>query len=345
MNTSPNNKLRFWQKQKWIKIIILFIIFLFLLIISGFVFEWSASKNSASDYPPPGQMVDIGGYRLHVHKQGTGSPVILLESGSGESSLSWRDIPTSLSKSATIISYDRAGYAWSDESPLPRTGDNIVKELHTALDGADIKGPYILVGHSLGGMYSRLFAQKYQNEVSGIVLIDARPENDANRTEPIYEKENPKSNPSPFFSILLTESGAFRLFPNFLLTGRIEKEDRKDFVHIVASPKYFRAVAEEGDLATSTENEIRNQKLGDIPVRVIARGQEQDLTQFGIDKQANNLIEQSWQLGQREMLKISTNSQLIIAKKSEHMIIHTEPDLVIKVIEDLIKNIKQSQNK
>ncbi|CAJ1314010.1 alpha/beta fold hydrolase [Paenibacillus nuruki] len=345
MNTSPNKKSKFWRKQKWIKIIIIFIIFLLLLVISGFVFEWIASKNSSSKYPPPGKMVDIGGYRLHIHKQGTGSPIILLESGSGESSLSWRNIPTTLSKSATVVSYDRAGYAWSDESPLPRTGDNIVKELHTALDQANIKGPYILVGHSLGGMYSRLFAQKYQNEVAGIVLIDARPENDANRTEPIYQKEKPKSNPSPLFSILLKESGAFRLFPNFLLTGRVEKEDRKDFVHIVASSKYFRAVAEEGDLATSTENEIRNQKLGDIPVRVIARGQEQDLTKFGISQQANDLIEQSWQLGQREMLNISINSQFIIAKQSEHMIIHTEPDLVVKVIEELIKNIKLTQNK
>ncbi|MET3211046.1 UNVERIFIED_CONTAM: pimeloyl-ACP methyl ester carboxylesterase [Paenibacillus sp. PvR008] len=331
------------RRRTWTRNMFFVISCLLLVVISGFVYEWIASKQDKLQYPPLGKMVDAEGYRLHIHKLGSGSPTILLESGSGESSLSWRDIPEKLSSFATVVSYDRAGYAWSEEAATPRTGENIVRELHLALKNTDIQPPYILVGHSLGGMYSRLYAQTYRDEVAGLVLVDARPENDARRTNEIYAKERPKVNPSPFISILLERTGAFRLFPNFMLAGRVEYQDRKAFVNIVASPKYFRSVAEEGNLANTTENAIRGQHLGNLPVRVIARGIQQNLTQFGISKRGNDQIEQSWQMGQREMLKISTNSKFVVAKKSEHMIIHDQPELVIQVIRELISNINHPQ--
>ncbi|MDQ0497371.1 alpha/beta fold hydrolase [Paenibacillus brasilensis] len=331
------------RRRTWTRIVFFVISCLLLVVISGFVYEWIASKQDKLQYPPLGKMVDVGGYRLHIRKLGSGTPTILLESGSGESSLSWRDIPENLSSFATVVSYDRAGYAWSEEAATPRTGENIVRELHVALKNADVQAPYILVGHSLGGMYSRLYAQTHRDEVAGLVLVDARPENDARRTNEIYAKEQPKVNPSPLVSILLEKSGAFRLFPNFMLAGRVEYQDRKAFVNIVASPKYFRSVAEEGDLANTTENAIRGQHLGNLPVRVIARGIQQNLTQFGISKSGNDQIEQSWQIGQREMLNISTNSKFIVAKKSEHMIIHDQPELVIQVIRELISNINHPQ--
>lgn len=332
------------RRRTWTRIISLGISCLLLIVISGFVYEWIASKQDKLKYPPLGKMVDAGGYRLHIHKLGSGSPTILLESGSGESSLSWRDIPGKLSSFATVVSYDRAGYAWSEEAASARTGENIVRELHIALKNADIPAPYILVGHSLGGMYSRLYAQTYSDEVAGLVLVDARPENDTRRTHEIYAKERPKVNPSPLISILLERSGAFRLFPNFMLTGRVEHQERRSFVNIVASPKYFRSVAEEGDLASTTENAIRGQHLGNLPVRVIARGIQQNLTQFGISKSGNDQIEQSWQIGQREMLNISTNSKFIVAKKSDHMIIHDQPELVIQVIRELISITNRPQS-
>ncbi|MGW8959307.1 alpha/beta hydrolase [Paenibacillus sp. NPDC055715] len=331
------------RRRTWTRIVFFVISCLLLVVISGFVYEWIASKQDKLQYPPLGKMVDAEGYRLHIQKLGSGSPTILLKSGRGESSLSWRDIPEKLSSFATVISYDRAGYAWSEEAATPRTGENIVRELHVALKNADIQAPYILVGHSLGGMYSRLYAQTYRDEVAGLVLVDARPENDARRTNEIYAKEQPKVNPSPLIPILLKKSGAFRLFPNFMLMGRVEYQDRKSFVSIVASPKYFRSVADEGDLANTTEDAIRGQHLGNLPVHVIARGIQQNLTQFGISKNGNDQIERSWQIGQREMLNISTNSKFVVAKKSEHMIIHNQPELVIQVIRELISNISPPQ--
>ncbi len=120
------------RRRTWTRIVFLIISCLLLFVISGFVYEWIASKRINHNTHLRG----IGrcrGYRLHIRKLGNGSPTILLESGSGESSLSWRDIPEKLSSFATVVSYDRAGYAWSEEAATPRTGENIVRELHVAL--------------------------------------------------------------------------------------------------------------------------------------------------------------------------------------------------------------------
>lgn len=122
-----------------------------LLIGAAFLYEWFASSQAKKDFPPPGTLVQVGGYQLHIHKQGNGSPTILMEAGSGETSLSWRDIPAELAQHATVVTYDRAGYAWSESAPTERTGANIVKDLHAALEKENIRGPYVMVGHSLGG--------------------------------------------------------------------------------------------------------------------------------------------------------------------------------------------------
>ncbi|RUT35525.1 alpha/beta hydrolase [Paenibacillus zeisoli] len=312
---------------------------LLLLISSGFGYEWYASRQAESDYPPPGKLVDAGGYKLHINKIGSGSPTILLEAASGETSLSWKDIPKELADTATVVTYDRGGFAWSEKATTPRTGPNIVRELHTALKNEGIQGPYILVGHSLGGMYSRLFAQTYRNEVAGLVLIDAKPEDDDLKTAPILEREHfQKPTPSAFVSKLLKQSGVMRILQDVLLDGLVQKSDRPAFINVIAQPKYFDAVEEEGQSVPMLADMVRGHNLGALPIRVVARGLvPKENAQAGLSKEAGQRIEEIWQEGQREMLKLSTDSRLIVAKKSGHYIIHDEPGLVVKVIKDLVK--------
>jgi hypothetical protein len=157
--THSGVKIKNKKKRTWSKILLIFIGCVVLLIGSGFVYEYVVTQQAKTKYAPPGKLVDVGGFRLHVERMGSGAPVILLEAGSMESSLIWRDIPEKLAEFATVVRYDRAGYAWSDPAPTERSGDNIVQELHSALGKEGIRGPYILVGHSVGGMYSRLFAE------------------------------------------------------------------------------------------------------------------------------------------------------------------------------------------
>ncbi|WP_334076725.1 alpha/beta hydrolase [Paenibacillus sanfengchensis] len=324
-----------WRKLKWSLLIILALIGL--SIGSGFTYEAIASKQAARNYPPPGKLVDAGGYKLHLVKAGTGSPTILMEAGSGETSLSWRQIPEELSKFATVVTYDRAGYAWSEPANTERTGENIVRELHTALEKEGIHGPYLMVGHSLGGMYARLFTETYRDEVVGLVLIDARPEDDARDTAEILKQGGFTGNPQASTLKLIKHSGLLRLFRDTLLEGQVPKEDRDRFLNVIAKDSYFEAKDEEGNLAWTTEEALRGQRLGNLPVRVIARGLPQNYAQAGISEESGRKLEAIWQEGQRKMLDISTDSQLIVAERSGHMVIHDQPELVVETVRSLLK--------
>ncbi|MNU38865.1 Soluble epoxide hydrolase [compost metagenome] len=342
---APSVNRKSTRKFRFGRAFLILIAALLLLVSSGFGYEWYASRQAEANYPPPGKLVDVGGYKLHINKIGSGSPTILLEAASGETSLSWKDIPRELAESATVVSYDRGGFAWSEKATTPRTGPNIVRELHTALKNEGIHGPYILVGHSLGGMYSRLFAQTYRDEVAGLVLIDAKPEDDDRKTAPILAQEHfQKPTPSAFVSKLLKQSGVMRIFQDALLEGLVEKKARPEFINVIAQPKYFDAVEEEGQSVPLLADLVRGHNLGALPVRVVARGLvPKETAQAGLSEEAGKRIEEIWQEGQREMLKLSTDSRLIVAKKSGHYIIHDEPDLVVKVIKDLIKEIAEGK--
>lgn len=319
------------------KRLLLFVLSAIIILIgSGFLYEAIASNIAKKQYPPPGKLVDAGGFKLHLNKQGSGGPTIILEAGSGETSLSWRNIPEELAKIATVVSYDRAGYAWSESSPNERTGANIVRELHDALRNEGLPGPYLVVGHSLGGMYARLFTETYRDDVLGLVLVDARPENDERETASILKSENFAGNPSAAILTLLKRSGVMRLFQNSLLAGMVAKEDRGEFINVISTPSYFAAKEQEGALASSTEDAIRGQTFGALPVRIIARGLPQDYASFGFSEAGGKQLEAIWQAGQRSMLNLSTDSELTIAKQSGHMIIHDQPELVIETIRSLL---------
>ena len=118
------------------------------------------------------RLVDIGGQRLEVSVAGSGEPVVILEAGLGQNREHWLGIQDSLSTLTTVIAYSRAGYGDSDPSPERRTPLQIVAELRALLRALGQEGPYVLVGHSLGGIYVRVFASRHPDEVAGLVLVD-----------------------------------------------------------------------------------------------------------------------------------------------------------------------------
>jgi pimeloyl-ACP methyl ester carboxylesterase len=122
---------------------------------------------------PPGKLIDLGGYRLHLNCTGNKGPTVVLIAGAGDFSFDWSLVQPNIAQFARVCSYDRAGFAWSDPGPIPRTMKQEAFELHTMLRAAHIKGPYILVGHSIGGLVTRVYARQYSQEVAGILLIDS----------------------------------------------------------------------------------------------------------------------------------------------------------------------------
>ncbi len=120
-----------------------------------------------------GQIVDAGGTRMHINCTGTGSPSIILEAGFPGSSLDWSLVQPMVAPFSRVCSYDRAGFGWSDMGKAPRSSTQIAEDLQTLLSTAAVPAPYILVGHSMGGLYVRAFARKFPDSVAGIVLVDA----------------------------------------------------------------------------------------------------------------------------------------------------------------------------
>jgi pimeloyl-ACP methyl ester carboxylesterase len=122
--------------------------------------------------PPPGRMVDVGGRSLHVNVLGGGSPVVVLEAGIAASSLSWALVAKQVAAFTTVLTYDRAGFGWSDPAPHHSTALDAARDLALLLDKAEIPGPFLLVGHSFGGLIARVFEQEFPGQAAGLVLVD-----------------------------------------------------------------------------------------------------------------------------------------------------------------------------
>jgi len=157
------------------------LVVLLMILLVGSIYQFVESKADMARHPAPGKLIDIGGYRLHLHCNGTGSPTVLFEAGIGDDSLTWAGVQPAIAKTTRACSYDRAGYGWSDPSPNPRDAKTIAQELYTLLRAADIGGPLVLVGHSLGGMFVREYAGLYRSDVAGMVLVDSTSPNQFRR--------------------------------------------------------------------------------------------------------------------------------------------------------------------
>jgi pimeloyl-ACP methyl ester carboxylesterase len=136
-------------------------------------FETVREAADARAYPMPGQLIDVGGYSLHLNCTGSGSPTVVLQPGGGEmsSNLGW--IAPAVARNTRVCVYDRAGRGWSEPADTLQDGTQIATDLHTLLQRGHVPGPYVLAGHSFGGLYVLTFAARYPDEVAGLALVDS----------------------------------------------------------------------------------------------------------------------------------------------------------------------------
>lgn len=127
----------------------------------------------ANAYPMPGQLIDVGGHRLHLHCTGSGSPTVILQPGGGDFSSVMAWIAPAVASQTRVCVYDRAGRGWSEPPDSPQDANRIATDLHTLLQRGDVPEPYVLAGHSFGGLYVLTYADRYPDEVAGIVLVDS----------------------------------------------------------------------------------------------------------------------------------------------------------------------------
>jgi pimeloyl-ACP methyl ester carboxylesterase len=217
-------------------------------------------------YVAPGQLVDVGGHRLHLQCAGSGTPTVVLESGLGETGAYWGWISTALAPDTRVCAYDRAGRGWSDPASTEQDGVAVTTDLRTLLDRAHVPGPFVFVGHSSGAEYVRIFAGRYPEQVAGIVLLDPQP-TEAFEALPAYPAFYSAFRRISALLPSLARLGVGRLVP----PDRALPEPARDIQHLHhASPRLYRSLRDEfAKLPTSLAQARSFQNLGDRPLVVV----------------------------------------------------------------------------
>jgi pimeloyl-ACP methyl ester carboxylesterase len=341
----PNKRgYRWWATRIALSVLALFVVLIVVTLLLGA----KAKADLIAKYPPPGQMVDVGGYRLHINCAGTGSPTVVMEAGLGEPSLMWALVQPQVSTTSRVCVYDRAGLGWSDASPKPRTAEIMVEELHTLLKNANIAGPYVLVGHSTGGMLVRFYAHSYPAEVAGMVLVDAQHEEQFTRLSTAIQQniraafaQNDQTLPL-FRAVAITGIGALVPAVGALTDNpQLPSPARETFSALALSdPKFIEAKTAEQDAIFDSLAQVRNAHitaLGNIPLIVLYRGIE-DSPMPGMALEE----EKQWWLGlQTELAALSPQGKLVVADKSGHHIQLDQPNLVIDAIAQVLTGLHQ----
>ena len=323
--TPPKRRKALWRRVRRILLIVALLIVL--LAGTGLLYQSIASAQDARSFPPPGKLIDVGGYRLHLYCTGAGrpgSPTVILEGGLGDTSLVWSKVQPGVASFTHVCSYDRAGYGWSDTGPLPRTDRHVITELHMLLTRAGVPGPYVLVGHSSGGLIMRLYASTYPQQVAGLVLVDSSHE-DQDR----YPELRPTGTNLLPLCQALAPFGILRLLG--YLNGDVAEDpptvQLADKAHLYQT-RYCQTVSDEEAAWDESLAQVRAARhpLGQLPLVVLTRG----------IPDADPQLARDWQALQRDLASLSSHSVHIIATRSGHYIQLDQPDLVIAAIKQVL---------
>ncbi|MBX3431235.1 MAG: alpha/beta hydrolase [Hyphomonadaceae bacterium] len=305
--------------------ILVALVALMALPIAGASYEAIASVRDAQNLRAPGELIDVGGYRLHLNCTGEGVPTVVLDAGLGGGSLDWTLVQPELSRTTHTCSFDRAGMGWSDPGRAPRSPEHIADELAVLLDRADIDGPYVLVAHSLAAKNARLFAMRHPEDVVGMVFVDARHE--------YVDEQTTASEQQAFLAALDGQSfrygvvrrlGVVRLFGDQLAgVPSMTAQARLQMALIATEPEALVEMAEEGQERSASDDLLRNApSLGELPLVAIAAGP--------------NMSEPRWAEGQRRLAALSASGRLVVAQGSSHAVEWDDPELVIATVREVI---------
>jgi pimeloyl-ACP methyl ester carboxylesterase len=277
--------------------------------VAGTTYQWLATRRELASAPPPGDLVDVGGHRLHLWCTGAGTPAVVLDAGLGSSSAAWGFVQPEVARLTRVCSYDRAGMGYSDPGPRPRTARRIARELADLVSRAGVDGPLVLVGASSGGLNVRVFAADYPDRVAGLVLVDASHEDQPHEIPRVARV-------APVLSTL----GVLRLLGMSL--GPSVESHAPSVQRFARATRFraagYKAAADEIIHIRESASEVRRsrRKLS-IPVVVVTGGRGADA---------------AWQDLQRDQVTLSERGCQIIAQESGHAVPFEQPQIVIEAI-------------
>ena len=285
--------------------------------LAGATYQWLATRQDLASTPPPGHLVDIGGYRLHLWCTGDGAPAVILDTGLGGSSAGWGFVQPDVARFTRVCSYDRAGLGYSDPGPSPRTARRIASELAELLARGGIGGLVVLAGASRGGFNVRVFASDHSNRVAGLVLVDASHEDQLHEVPPLAR-----------FVPLLSTVGALRLL-GISFGPRVESlsPSTRQFARATSfRAAGHQAAADEITHIRESASEVRTsrRKLS-IPLIVVTGARGADAT---------------WRDLQRDQVTLSERGCQTIAQESGHVVAIDEPQVVVEAIRSVVETAR-----
>lgn len=304
-----------------------------LLACVGALYQWIAGVWDRHSNPPPGTFVEVNGVRMHLYCTGKGSPTVVLDSGLSNTWLDWYKVQPEVAKFTRVCAYDRAGVGWSDPSPGPRTSRVIAEELHTLLRNAGVAPPFVLAGHSIGGLHVRMYASLYRAEVAGLVLVDAcHP--DQPRRLPGFEAGNRHRRREIERDRDLMPFGIPRLMGwcgiwyGSAETGR--RAALRGFDCTVRQKEG--TLAEMAGSGESFDQARATGSLGDMPLIVVSQAPSSARAQQFLS---------FWYPMQEELARLSSRGSHVIAQGSGHMIALDRPDVVLAAIRDVVAQCRR----
>lgn len=334
MNTRPNR----WSQWIVRGLVGLFGAFVLLVIGAAAYQAWATARDSRA-YPPPGELVDVGGHELHIHCVGTGSPTVILESGLGSGVLSWQLVQDEIARTTRVCSYDRAGLGWSDPAPAQQDLEQVVASLQELLKAADVGGPYVLAGHSLGGILVRVFATSWPQDVVGLVLVDSS-----------HEGQRPRL-PAEMWTMLegyqlmlrrmrlVAPFGLLRFTAMDDISGYLPDSLRATGTALGHRSHTIDTVHREWTLFNTSQFEVLEPGyFSAMPLFVLTRGKPvSDAEAPGLSTETRQEFSRSWNELQQELAALSSNSARVIAENSEHYIMIDQPELVVDAVQRVVE--------
>jgi pimeloyl-ACP methyl ester carboxylesterase len=321
------------------------ILIIALFLVGGCTYQNIALARTREQYPAPGKLVEVDGHLMHINCKGSGSPTVVIDAGNGSFSVEWMPIQEELNQTTRVCVYDRSGYGWSEAGPGPRDGAQVVSELHDLLQAAGEAGPYLLVGHSLGGVHVRMFAVRYPNEVAGLILVDTAypltitPEFEMQMRSSIgfYQAMN-----------LMTSTGLLRMLgplggeEGMPATARkLPIELQETYLNLLLDPnQYATAIAEMQQLPATFEQTsellIGDQPFDDLPLIVLTAGLTSTPGSTPFNEQYVPVHDSQIQ-SQLELAGQSSRGEQRIIAESSHSVHLDAAEEIVKAIRDMFR--------